>query len=73
MPSVKCKCGAMTNSAVSEYWMRKNRIEDVAEGCYAKWVVDHWEEGCLFNVTASTDFMRIMATNMIKKGTNYGR
>lgn len=67
MPAVKCICGAETNSALSEYWCRKNPLVDVADGCYVKWVGDHWEKGCLYDKTPPTKFMRMMADKYLKE------
>lgn len=68
MPEVKCQCGAITNSALSKYWLRKNQEVDLADGCYAKWMNDHYEEGCLFATTPDREFMKEFARKIIKKG-----
>lgn len=65
MPAVLCKCGAMTNSALSEYWGRPNPSHDVADGCYAKFVNGKYEKGCLFDSTKHT-FMKEFAMKMIE-------
>jgi len=70
MPVVKCRCGADTNSAISEYWTRKNWAIEEADGCYVKWVDDHWEKGCLYEQTPVHKFMRIMADKMLKEKSN---
>lgn len=70
MPAVKCKCGAETNSALSEYWTRQDWKVNMADGCYVKWVNDHWEKGCLYEQTPKHKFMRIMADKMLKEEPN---
>lgn len=67
MPAVKCCCGAETNSALSEYWTRKDWSKEVADGCYVKWVNGAWEKGCLYEVTGPEMFMRKMADRMLKE------
>lgn len=67
MPAVKCRCGAETNSALSEYWTRPDYKIDLANGCYVKWVNNHWEKGCLYEQTPPHKFMRIMADKMLKE------
>ena len=67
MPAVKCRCGAVTNSVLSEYWTRENQSVDEAEGCYAKWVNGKYEKGCLYDQTPKNRFMRKMADRMIKE------
>lgn len=67
MPAVKCRCGAVTNSALSEYWTRENQAVNEADGCYAKWVNGKYEKGCLYDLTPVNAFMRKMADRMIKE------
>lgn len=67
MSAVKCRCGAETNSALSEYWCRKDQAIDLADGCYLKWVGEKYEKGCLYEQTLPTNFMRKMADKMLKE------
>lgn len=72
MPSVTCaRCEGKTNSAISEYWTHKPFAEGIAHGCYAKWVNDHWERGCLYE--QGSQFEKHMADDMINKGTDWGK
>lgn len=67
MPAVTCQCGALTNSAISEYWLRVDQEHEIAEGCYAKWVEDHWEPGCLYGTDRGSAIMQVMAREMIAR------
>jgi hypothetical protein len=52
-----CKrCGAFTNSAISNYWTRVPFVEGEADGCYAKWHNGAWWHGCLYAESKHTMF-----------------
>ena len=50
MPQVVCKkCGGITNSACSDYWLRKPFVEGEATGCYSRYENGKWVKGCSFD------------------------
>jgi len=42
MASAKCKCGRLTNSALSNYWEKQGHPTE----CYAAFVKGEWVKGC---------------------------
>ena len=48
MPSVKCLCGALTNTAVSDAWEHGGKE---AHECYAAWDENEekWVKGCAYD------------------------
>lgn len=70
MPSIECaRCHSHTNTAVCE-WL-ESRATGKAQGCYVKWVTDHWEPGCLY-LSASPLYKHI-ADDMIAIGADWGK
>lgn len=64
LPTIKCKCGHFTNSAVSEWSVSLGQME--ATGCYARWDENRkcWIKGCIYD-SGTDEFLRDYVKKMV--------
>lgn len=62
MPSAKCKCGYVTNSAVSNYATVKPFGEPTE--CYARMVEGKWQRGCAYD--RASEFMKEFVNDLVE-------
>ena len=62
MPTAKCKCGSITNSAVSNYWFNDGHPTK----CYARFVDGKWTKGCAYD---RADYATRISVDNLPKST----